>query len=279
MKLVVCSEGDRAGQNIKDFLLTFADFEERIAGEFRLYLSDEFCIAETKERLIYADYIDLKLAKYVDFEEILFASRHSSKDGRKIFTVHVSGNAGTADFGGKPYSLAKPSPHTMKNYVLALKERIDRKPDFEFTMEVTHHGPSEISRPSAFYEIGSTEEEWKDREAAEIVAESMVEAIKSERRDWNVAVGVGGTHYAPRQTEIILSTTFTFGHNFAKYTFDHLNARFLAEAVKLSEAKYIIIDEKSVNSAVKEIVNEAAEMADVEVLKSKKVKMNFTLLP
>lgn len=279
MKLVVCSEGDKAGQNIKDILLSFATFEERRAGEFKLYLSDEFCIAETKERLIYADYIDQKLAKYVDFEEILFASRHSSKDGRKIFTVHVSGNVRTADFGGKPYSLAKPSPHTMKNYVLALKDRMDRKPEFEFTMEVTHHGPSEISKPSAFYEIGSTEEEWKDREAAEIVAESIVEAIKSEKRDWNVAVGVGGTHYAPRQTEIILSTTFTFGHNFAKYTFEHLNAQFLVEAVKLSEAEYIIIDEKSVNSAVKGMVNEAAEIAGVEVLKSKKVKRDFKLLP
>lgn len=278
MKLVVCSESDTAGQNIKNNLLTFADFEEKDVGEFRLYLSDEFCIAETKERLIYADYIDQKLAKYIDFEEILFASRHSSKDGRKIFTVHVSGNVGTADFGGKPYSLAKPSPQTMKNYVLALKDRLERKPEFEFTMEVTHHGPSEISKPSAFYEIGSTEEEWRDEEAAEIVAESMVEAIRAEKRDWNVAVGVGGTHYAPRQTEIILTTTFTFGHNFAKYTFEHLNTEFLVKAVNLSEAGYIIIDEKSTNSRVKEIVKEAAKIADVEVLKSKKVKKDFRLV-
>lgn len=278
MKLVVCSESDTAGQNIKDNLLTFADFEEKDVGKFKLYLSDEFYIAETKERLIYADHIDEKLAKYIDFEEILFASRHSSKDGRKIFTVHVSGNVGTADFGGKPYSLAKPSPQTMKNYVLALRERLDRKPEFEFTMEVTHHGPSEISKPSAFYEIGSTEEEWKDREAAEVVAEAMLDAIRAEKMDWNVAVGVGGTHYAPRQTEIMLTTTFTFGHNFAKYTFEHLTAEFLVKAVKLSEAEYIIIDEKSVNSAVKKIVNEAAEVAGVEVLKSKKVKKDFRLV-
>ncbi len=166
----------------------------------------------------------------------------------------------------------------MKNYVLALKDRLERKPEFEFTMEVTHHGPSEISKPSAFYEIGSTEEEWRDEEAAEIVAKSMVEAIRAEKRDWNVAVGVGGTHYAPRQTEIILTTTFTFGHNFAKYTFEYLNTEFLVKAVNLSEAGYIIIDEKSTNSRVKEIVKEAAKIADVEVLKSKKVKKDFRLV-
>lgn len=276
MKLIVCSRKDRAGINIRDVILSMGDFEEKTVDDYRFYISDYFAIAEIEERLIYADYIDSKLSKYIEFDEILFASRHSSKDARKIFTVHVSGNVGTADYGGKPYSLAKPSPHTMKNYVLALKKRLSRKPEFQFTLEVTHHGPSEISTPSAFYEIGSTEEEWKDEEAATIVAESLLEAIR-DSREWDVAVGVGGTHYAPRQTEIMLETTFTFGHNFAKYTFEYLNAEFLAKAVELSEAKFIIFDEKSVNSRIKRMISETAEIAGVEVLKTKKVKKEFSL--
>lgn len=276
MKLIVCSRKDRAGINIRDVILSMGDFDEKAVDDYRFYISDYFAIAEIEERLIYADYIDSKLSKYIEFDEILFASRHSSKDARKIFTVHVSGNVGTADYGGKPYSLAKPSPHTMKNYVLALKKRLSRKPEFQFTLEVTHHGPSEISTPSAFYEIGSTEEEWKDEEAATIVAESLLEAIR-DSREWDVAVGVGGTHYAPRQTEIMLETTFTFGHNFAKYTFEYLNAEFLAKAVELSEAKFIIFDEKSVNSRIKRMISETAEIAGVEVLKTKKVKKEFSL--
>ncbi len=277
MKLIVCSRRDPAGMNIRDALLSMESFSERSEGSYRFYIAEDLGIAEIDERLIYADHIDEKLSKYVEFEEILFASRHSSKDARKIFTVHVSGNVGTADFGGKAYSLAKPSPHTMKNYVLALKERLNRKPEFEFTMEVTHHGPSEIKKPSAFYEIGSTEEEWKDEKAAQLVAEAMLEAVRDNRR-WTVAVGVGGTHYAPRQTEIILNTTFTFGHNFAKYTFNALTEEFLMKAAKISEAEYMIIDEKSVNSAVKKIVNNAAEKLGIEVLKSKKVKKEFALV-
>ncbi|RLI75054.1 D-tyrosyl-tRNA(Tyr) deacylase, partial [Archaeoglobales archaeon] len=166
---------------------------------------------------------------------------------------------------------------TMKNYVLALKEKLDIKPEFTFTLEVTHHGPSEITTPSAFYEIGSTEEEWKDEEAARIVAESMIEAINNERRDWNIAVGVGGTHYAPRQTEIILNTTFTFGHNFAKYTFDGLNEEILSKAIEISNAEYIVIDEKSTTSKIKELVNEVADKLNKEVLKSKDVKRNYRL--
>jgi len=277
MKLIVCSRKDKAGMNIRDALLMMENFDERSVGDYKFYISDDFAIAEIDERLIYADHIDLKLSKYISFNEILFASRHSSKDARKIFTVHVSGNIGTADYGGRPYSLAKPSPHTMKNYVLALKEKLIRKPEFEFTLEVTHHGPSEISIPSAFYEIGSTEEEWEDEEAAKVVAESLLEAIRDKRCEWNVAVGVGGTHYAPRQTEIMLETTFTFGHNFAKYTFEHLSAEFLAKAVELSEANYIVFDEKSVNSKIKRMLGKAAEMTGVEVLKTKKVKREFPL--
>jgi D-aminoacyl-tRNA deacylase len=277
MKLIICSRKDTASMNIRDALLNLANFEREVIGDREFHFAENCAITEIDERLIYADNVDEKLSRYFDFEEIIFASRHSSKDGRKIFTVHVSGNIATADYGGKPYSLAKPSPITMKNYVLALKEKLHRKPEFEFTMEVTHHGPSEISKPSAFYEIGSTEDEWKDEDAAYIVAESILEAVADKRNDWQIAVGVGGTHYAPRQTEIILNTTFTFGHNFAKYTFEGLNKEILTKAVELSKADYIILDEKSVVSKIKKLVNEVAEDLGVDVLKSKEVKRKFSL--
>ncbi len=275
MKLVICSTKDLASMSIRDSLLSLLDFDVIKAGDYVIYISDEIGIAEVDKDLIYADYIDLRLSKYVKFNEILFASRHSSKDKRKIFCVHVSGNVNRAEYGGKPYSLAKPSPITMKNYVLALKDKLYKKPEFEFTLEATHHGPSEISTPSAFYEIGSTEEEWRDDEAASIVAESIVEAVRSDKKDWKIAVGVGGTHYVPRQTEIILRTDFTFGHNFAKYTFEGLNRDILVKAVEISSAKYIIYDEKSVISKVKKLITDVADELGVKVLKTKEVKKNY----
>ncbi|AEA48083.1 D-aminoacyl-tRNA deacylase [Archaeoglobus veneficus] len=277
MKLIVCSKVDLASQNIKDRLLEMLDAERKVLKSGVFYDAGDIGIIEVEERLIYADYLDERLKKELDFNEILFASRHSSKDGRKLLSVHVSGNVATADFGGKPYSLAKPAPQTIKNYVLALKEKLERVSDYTFSLEVTHHGPSEISTPSAFYEIGSTEEAWKDEEVARVVAEAMLEAINAEKRDWPVAVGVGGTHYAPRQTEIILETTLTFGHNFAKYTFDGLNSEILAKAIELSEAEYILIDEKSVTSRIKKLVAEVSDVTGVPVIKSKNAKREFTL--
>jgi D-aminoacyl-tRNA deacylase len=272
MHLIVCSKQDIASQNIKSHLIELLDPDEKRLREFTFYEAEKIGIVEIKERLIYADYLDLMLKKEIDFEEMLFASRHSSKDSRKIFTVHVSGNLANASYGGEPYSLAKPSPIRMKNYVLALKKKLARKPEFQFTLEVTHHGPSEISTPSAFYEVGSTKEEWKDEGAGRIVAESLIEAINDERRDWMIAVGIGGTHYAPRQTEIILETAFTFGHSFAKYTFDGLNREILIEAIELSDASYIVMDEKSTTSKIKSLLSAIAEEMNIELLKSRKVK-------
>lgn len=277
MHLIVCSKKDEASQNIKSHLVDILKPEEKNLKECTFYDAGNIGIAEIEERLIYTDGLDARLKKELDFEEILFASRHSSRDERKIFSAHVSGNVNTADFGGVPYSLAKPASVRMKNYVLALSKKLERKPDFDFTMEVTHHGPSEISTPCAFYEIGSTENEWNDKEAGRIVAESLVESINNSRDDWNVAVGVGGTHYAPRQTEIMLGTTFTFGHNFAKYTFEGLNEEIIEEAVKITGANYIVIDEKSIKSVIKKMVNAVAEDLGVEVFKSKKVKKDYRL--
>ena len=277
MKLIVCSKADLASQNIKAHLIEMLDVDTKKVGDWIFYDAGSVGIVEIEERLIYADYLDEKLKKFLDFDEILFASRHSSKDKRKLLSVHVSGNVDTADFGGKPYSLAKPAPQTIKNYVLAMKEKVNELPDFVFSLEVTHHGPSEISTPSAFYEIGSTEEEWKNEEAARIVAESMLEAIEAEKRDWPIAVGVGGTHYAPRQTEIILETSITFAHNFAKYTFNGLNVDFLVKAVEISEAELLLMDEKSVTSAIKKLLSEVAEITGVRLIKSKEAKKEFSL--
>jgi len=277
MHLVICSKKDIASQNIKSHLIEILNPEKRKLKEYEFYDAGHTGIVEIEERLIYADNIDAKLRKEIDFDEIIFASRHSSKDGRKILTTHVSGNVERADYGGIPYSLAKPSPIRMKNYVLALKEKMDRLPEFSFTMEVTHHGPSEITTPSAFYEIGSTEKEWKDEEAGRVVAEAIVESIEDNRRDWKIAVGVGGTHYAPRQTEIMLGTSFTFGHNFAKYTFDGLTKDFLKKAVEISDAEFIVIDEKSTTSKIKKLVSEVADELEISMLKSKTVKSDYRL--
>ncbi len=277
--VVLCSRVDPASMNIKERILEMLK-EKRVEEREDMKmteLSDNLCIVEIGERLIYADNIDEKISKTfnINIKEIVFASRHTSKDGRKLLSCHVSGNVSTADYGGKPYSLAKPSPHTMKNYSLSLVKKIEEYGlDYTFSLEATHHGPSEIKVPSAFYEIGSTEKEWKDELAARAVAESILEGLEG-KRDWTVAVGIGGTHYVPRQTELELNTTLAFAHNFAKYTFGGLGDEFLKKAIKTSEAEVVIIDEKSTVSKIKNMVSRVCDELGVKMYKSKQAKKEF----
>ncbi len=288
--VVLCSRVDAASMNIKNKIEELLEesgsrvTEEIEKSGMRLKKYRELSIVEIEHRLIYADGIDRKISETFNLEigEIVFASRHTSKDGRRLLSCHVSGNVATADYGGKPYSLAKPSPITMKNYSLSLVRKMkDYGLDYTFSLEVTHHGPSEVDVPSAFYEIGSTEKEWKDETAARAVAESILEAlgITGERKEeWIVAVGIGGTHYAPRQTEIELNTSVAFAHNFAKYTFEGLNKDFLKYAIERSEAEIVIIDEKSTVSKIKKMVSEVCDEVGVEMYKSKHAKKKFALL-
>ncbi len=278
MYLAVSSKKDIASQNIKQKILEMVNVvKDERKEQYHFYFTDyDLILVEIDDDLIYSDYLDQRLRKYIEFDEILFLSRHSSKDRRKIFSTHCTGNLESAEYGGKPYSLAIPASFTMKNFLLALSKRINRKPEFQIMLEATHHGPTEINVPMAFYEIGSTEEEWKDLKAAEIVAESLLEAIQNKRK-WKIAVGIGGTHYVPRQTEIMLETEFCFGHNFAKYTFDYLNTDILILAAKISKAECFIIDEKSVNKAVKKIVEDAAKSLGIPVYKTKEIKKKYKL--
>ena len=280
-KVVLCSRVDPASMNIRDRLLELSDFVEEEEKEgMKLIRLRDFSIVEIEHRLIYADGIDRKLSEVfgLNAEEIVFASRHTSKDKRKLLSCHVSGNVATADYGGKPYSLAKPAPHTMKRYSLTLVEKMREYglEEYTFSLEVTHHGPSEVEVPSAFYEIGSTENEWRDEKAAKAVAEAIFEAITGKgEENWVVAVGVGGTHYAPRQTELELNTRIAFAHNFAKYTFEGLNKEFLKYAIERSEAEIVVIDEKSTVSKIKMMVAEVCEEAGVEMYKAKQAKKEF----
>lgn len=285
--VVLCSRADPASVNVRDRLIEMlgqgskSDFKDEKGWLYLTEFKDEdVCIVEIEHRLIYADKIDDRIEKAFGFkpEEVIFASRHTSKDRRKLLSCHVSGNVATADYGGKPYSLAKPSPLTMKMYSLRMIEKMREYEldSYTFSLEATHHGPTEINVPSAFYEIGSTENEWKDRIAAKAVAEAVIEAIRYEKPgDWVVAVGVGGTHYAPRQTELELNTDIAFAHNFAKYTFEGMNSEFLRKAIEVSDAEIVVIDEKSTTSTIKKMVAEVCESVGIEMYKAKQAKREF----
>ncbi|MDK2975147.1 MAG: D-aminoacyl-tRNA deacylase [Methanofollis sp.] len=160
-------------------------------------------LRETGERLIHAEGIDAGL----DADLVVFLSRHTSSHPAPALTVHVTGNFGEPSFGGEARSLAPAAPAMMHTVLRGLAAHAP--PGYRVSYEATHHGPTALSTPSLFVEIGSTEQEWNDPAAANAAALAVLEASPGQTIP---LVGFGGTHYAVRQTEIALSSQGAFGH-------------------------------------------------------------------
>jgi D-aminoacyl-tRNA deacylase len=197
---LINSRQDRAGVNIRHHI-------EQILGTDRPGISPgqgrTYEFIDVEERLIHAEHIDTE----IDADLLIFLSRHYSTKPVPVLTVHVTGNFGAADVGGTPRSLATAAPAMMQATLRALKKHCPE--GYRVSYEVTHHGPTGLSLPSFFVEIGSTEKEWTDPVAGQAVAESVLSASPSNPVP---LIGFGGTHYATRETEIALTARGAFGH-------------------------------------------------------------------
>ncbi|WP_292424947.1 D-aminoacyl-tRNA deacylase [Methanoregula sp.] len=158
---------------------------------------------EVDGRLIYAEGVDAG----IDADLVIFLSRHSSVNPVPVLTVHVTGNYGVAELGGSPRTLPLAAPEMMQATLRALARHCPE--GYQVSYEVTHHGPTGLVHPSFFVEIGSTEKEWGDPVAGRAVAEAVLGA---EPVNAIPLIGIGGTHYAPRETAIALATRGAFGH-------------------------------------------------------------------
>ena len=197
---LINSRQDKAGVNIRHHIEQLLDTDQPgMRGEQeRTY---EFI--ELEERLIHAEHVDTR----IDADLLIFLSRHYSANPVPVLTVHVTGNFSTAEVGGTPRTLAPAAPAMMQATLRALRKHCPE--GYRVSYEVTHHGPTGLSLPSFFVEIGSTEKEWTDPAAARAVAESVLSASPLNPVP---LIGFGGTHYATRQTEIALTSRGAFGH-------------------------------------------------------------------
>jgi len=94
-------------QQIRDWNPMNVDCEKFTAA-FEL---KRFRLVEIEGLHIYQDGLDRQLeACGLDSDIIIFASRHRSKYGRQILTVHPTGNTKEAKFGGPPIELPAADP-------------------------------------------------------------------------------------------------------------------------------------------------------------------------
>ena len=185
------------------------------------------------ESHLFSDYLDQTYHDLTDFviKEVLFLSRHVAASGMPSLTLHCIGVLGVepigepAEHGGRNGHAVPPSPR-----FASLFRRLNRiavnhglNNEFDITLETTHHGPI-LNSPSLFIEIGSTEQHWGRKDAAEVWAEVLSEELGLESElipqgnDRVVMVGIGGGHYAPRHRSVLLNTSSLVGHLLAGYS-------------------------------------------------------------
>jgi D-aminoacyl-tRNA deacylase len=182
--------------------------------------------------------------KNMDF--VVFASKHKSEKGNPSLSLHAPGNWRGADFGGKQGKVAPTSAFVLKYLFQRLNENHKNSgiKNYDVTLEVTHHGPS-IDKPCCFIELGSSEKQWQDKEAAKIVAETIMDLQNYNPGSWIPCLGVGGPHYCPSFNKIQLSSEYAVSHIIPQYALP-LTEAILKEAEEKTQEhlKCILLDWK-----------------------------------
>src|SRR5437660_5270673 len=215
--LIVSSTRDSASTNIARALITNNGFEQGPGQGIETDSKDNIRLVMLEKLGIYAEPSDIP----VDVSKVIFVSKHVSSSGRPALTVHATGNlTKEAKFGGNAEEVSYVDPSIIRRTLRALKAGVSQAGvQIDITMEATHHGPTNLSMPVCFVEIGSGEEEWTDPVLGAIAANAVMSAIDVEETT-PTAVGFGGTHYSAKHTRICMEGNYASGHLVSSHSFD-----------------------------------------------------------
>lgn len=187
-------------------------------------------------------------------QAFIVASRHKSESGLPCLTVHTPGNLTDQTYGGKPRKVCLAWPCMIKALLKAVVEEASTAlREYRVSLEATHHGPTELSSPVVFIEIGSTERQWVDGNAGAVWARVLEKVLERGPPACVPAVGLGGTHYAPKFTNLTLSTNLGFGHIIPRTVCERLDFEILYQAVErtLGNGVRLVIDKKGVRGVIR----------------------------
>ena len=236
---------------------------KQMKKEDAIYRGNDFDLVIIPTPAISADWLEEKYC----YDGYVFLSKHASESGTLALTCHSTGNFGDALFGGFPRQVAIPHPHLQKSYMKRLwKERADFS-KFDITIEATHHGPTALSKPTLFIEIGTTEKEWTDKELCENVAKIIMKEMSKSQKRYDVAICFGGTHYPSKFNKELLEGDFALGTVIPKHGLDSLDKGLFDHVVRQNnEAKFALVDWSGLGKNKQKIV-EMINSTELEMIK------------
>lgn len=257
MILLVASRKDIAGINIAQHLIRNYPFKETKESTKNNPLYSGF-INNKKVFLTIVNEETIKTQNLPEYfqnlELIVYISRHCSSSGKPTLSVHTPGNLNIAKLGGLPKKVSISPAEAMKNALKALTFFRDGSGiNYEVSYECTHHGPS-LNIPTMFVELGSSKIQWCDSKAAEIVGHAAIVAISKFKLSTKTAVlGIGGTHYNKKFSNLALTSETAFGHIIPKYMIQYIDSEILLECMEKTFEKvdHALLDWKGIKSADK----------------------------
>jgi D-aminoacyl-tRNA deacylase len=269
MILLVSSNKDPASLNITDQILQHYPFKKT----FEEFQNNPVYTACFNRRFV--TFIKLNEASvdaqnlpknFPNAELIVFISRHSSQSGTPTLTVHPSGNFADADLGGLPQTVSISAATLMSTTLRKLvffQQKLGLS-SYEVSFEVTHHGPS-LDVPTMFVELGSSMPQWTDSKAAYAVACATISALGTFESNpaQNAVIGIGGTHYNKKFTQMALNGHAVFGHMIPKYAVANVDVSMLKHCVErsLEKVSEVLLDWRGIRSEDKPDLMAALDMS------------------
>ena len=190
---------------------------------------------------------------------LVFPSVHRSAQARACLTVHPVGNLGpAAERGGSPEAVVPADPARMAAALRRLAERAAAI-GLPATFEATHHGPL-LGLPALFVEIGFEPLPAPPTEAVALLAE-IVPAIEPEPGD-RVAVAVGGGHYAPHFTELVLERRWAIGHIASRHSLAVVRRATMEAAVAATPGAEGLLFARAADAGLPSVAGLAARLRD-----------------
>ncbi|WP_455393339.1 D-aminoacyl-tRNA deacylase [[Eubacterium] cellulosolvens] len=256
MYMIVISKEDPASVNIEQELFNHSSWVKceglKFDGNDVFSFRERAFMVKINSYHLFFDNLDVRVRDELSKQSgshwvpsaVVFASKHKSASGLRTLTVHPVGNFGEAEYGGRSQELVPAAPQLMTAaYRIMYKRAKENNLDHRVTFEATHHGPY-LETPSFFIEIGSDESAWGDKTAARVLAGTIMEFIEGQveeqSKNYPVAVGVGGGHYAPRHSDVARKKQISFGHIIPSYALEGITDRVLNRAVERTKGATLV---------------------------------------
>ena len=257
MELLVAYQDDPAGHNMAKFL------SKEMIQDGDVFRGKYYDLVIIPTPAISADWLEEKY----DYDGFVFLSKHAAESGVLALTCHSTGNFSEAKFGGNDREVAIPHPYLQKAYLQTLKKNQSKFPEFQITIEATHHGPTALTKPSMFIEIGTTEKQWNDVSLCDSVASLVHEAMTQPVKENPVAICFGGTHYPLKFTNELLEGRYALGTVTPKHALDTLDGALFSHIMtQNSLAKAALLDWRGLGSNKQKVLDFIGS-TELEVIK------------